>query len=131
VLLCLRVTVLLGHAKVDYVDDIRGLCTWSTNEKIVGFDVTVDEVLLVNCLDARQLLGISKRRLGWISMTYHLFGNHHNGLDRELSMTMIEEVFKAWAEQVNDQDVVKAFLTKVINIRNTGYTTSDCVKLIK
>jgi len=46
-------------------------------------------------------------------------------------MAVIEEVFEAWAEQVNDQDVVKALLTKVIYIRNTGYTTSDSVKLIK
>ena len=130
-LFCLRVTVLFGHTKIDNVDDIRGLRAWSTNEKIVGFDVTVDEVLLVNCLNARQLLEISKRRLRWISMSYHLLGNHHNGLDRELSMAVIEEVFEAWAEQVNDQDVVKALLTKVIYIRNTGYTTSDSVKLIK
>lgn len=124
----LGVTVLFSHAKIDYVNDIRGLCTWSTNEKIVWFDVTVDEILLVNCLYSRQLLEISKKKIGMNDyVSYHLFGNHHNGLDGEFSMAVIEEVFKAWAKQVNDQDVVKALLAKVIYIRNTGCTTSDSV----
>jgi hypothetical protein len=42
-------------------------------------------------------------------------------------MTVIEEVFKAWTEQVNDEDVVKALLTKVIYIRNTGCRMSESV----
>jgi len=42
-------------------------------------------------------------------------------------MAMIEEVFEAWAEQVNDEDVVQALLAKVIYIRDTGCTMSDSV----
>jgi len=64
-------------------------------------------------------------------ISYHLFGNHYNSFDREFSMAVIEEVFKAWSEQVDDQDVVKALLAEVIYVRNTGCTASDSVKFIK
>jgi hypothetical protein len=38
----------------------------------------------------------------------------------------VEEIFETGTEQVDDEDVVKAFLAKVIDIRNTGcrYTVS-------
>jgi predicted ATP-grasp superfamily ATP-dependent carboligase len=52
VLLRLGVTVLLGHTKVDNVDNIGALGAWTANEKVVGLDVAVDEVLLVDCLNS-------------------------------------------------------------------------------
>jgi hypothetical protein len=54
-LLCLGVTVLLGHAKVNNVYDVGALGAGSTDQKIVRLDVSVNEVLLVNSLNARQL----------------------------------------------------------------------------
>lgn len=48
--------------------------------------------------------------------TYHLFRNHACGFDGEFSVAVVEQVFQAWAEKVNDQNVVKAFLTKVVDI---------------
>lgn len=33
---------------------------------------------------------------------------------------MVEEVLKRGAEEVDDQDVVEAFLSEVVNIGNTG-----------
>ena len=62
VLLRLGVTVLLGHAEVDDVDDIGTLGSWASNEEVVGLDVAVDQVLLVDGLHSRQLDGVSKRR---------------------------------------------------------------------
>jgi hypothetical protein len=56
VLLRLGIAVLLGHAKVDNVDDIGALGAWTADEEVVGLDVTVDEVLLVDGLDTRQLI---------------------------------------------------------------------------
>lgn len=53
------VAVLLGHAKVDDVHDVRSLGRGTPNEKVVGFDVAVDEVLLVDGLNARELCGVS------------------------------------------------------------------------
>jgi hypothetical protein len=35
---------------------------------------------------------------------------------------MVEEVFQTGTEQVDDQDVVQAFLTKVVDVGNPGYT---------
>jgi len=37
---------------------------------------------------------------------------------------VIKEIFKGGSEQVNDQDVVEAFLAKVIDIRDTSYLQS-------
>ena len=55
VLLCFWVTVLLRHTKIDDMDDISSFRVWTSNEEVVGFDVTVDEVLFVDCLNSRQL----------------------------------------------------------------------------
>ena len=55
VLLGLGVTVLLGHAEIDDVNDIGGLGPWAADEEVVGLDITVDQVLLVDCLHTRKL----------------------------------------------------------------------------
>ena len=55
VLFGLWVSVLLGHAEIDHVDDICGFGVWSADEEIVGFDVAVDEVFFVDGLDAGDL----------------------------------------------------------------------------
>jgi len=52
VLLGLWVTVLLGHAEIDDVDDVCCFGAGSADEKVVGLDVAVYEVLFVDCLDA-------------------------------------------------------------------------------
>jgi hypothetical protein len=74
VLLCFWITVLLGHPKIHDmyhwhgVNDLRAhtserktrtvgsLGPWSTNEKVIGFDVAIDQILLVYCLHTRDLL---------------------------------------------------------------------------
>ena len=47
------ISVLLGHTEVDDVDHVLALGTWSPNQEVVGLDVSVDQVLLVDCLDSR------------------------------------------------------------------------------
>jgi hypothetical protein len=121
VLLGLGVTVLLGHAKVDNVDDVGALGARATDEEVIGLDVTIDEVLLVDGLDARKLGCVS----AWQGVSvccdaYHLFGYHDNSLDGELSVAVVEQVLQARAEEVNDENVVEALLTKVIDIRDPG-----------
>jgi len=56
--------------------------------------------------------------------TYHLLRNHHNGLCRESSVTMIKKVFERWSEKINDEDVVEALLAEIIDIRDTRYSPS-------
>ena len=55
VLLRLGVAVLLGHSKVDDVDDVGDLGLGAADEEVVGLDVAVDEVLFVDRLDPREL----------------------------------------------------------------------------
>lgn len=54
-LLCFRVTVLLGHSKIDNVNNIGSLGTRSSDEEIIRFDITVYEVPLMDSLNPRQL----------------------------------------------------------------------------
>lgn len=55
VLLGLGVSVLLGHAEIDDVDHIGRFGAGAADQEIVGLDVSVDEVLFVNRLDAGEL----------------------------------------------------------------------------
>ena len=104
VLLRLWVTVLLGHAEVDDVDNVSSLGAGAADEEVVGLDVAVDQVLLVDGLHARQ----------------HLLGDHDDSLGREATVAVVEQVFKGRPQQVNDEDVVQAFLTEVVNIGNAS-----------
>lgn len=78
VLLGLGVAVLLGHAKIDHVDDIGCLGTRSSNQEVVRLDITVDEVLFVYRLDSRK----------------HLLGDHDNSLDCESASAVVEKIFQ-------------------------------------
>lgn len=78
VLLGLGVSVLLGHAKINHVDDIGCLGTRSSDQEVVRFDITVDEVLFVYRLDSRK----------------HLFGDHDNSLNRESASAVVEKIFQ-------------------------------------
>ena len=49
------VSVLFRHTKVDYVNEVGGFCTWSSDEEVIWFDVSVDEVLVVDGLHTGQL----------------------------------------------------------------------------
>ena len=51
-LLCFRVSVLFGHSEIDDMNDIRGFSTGTTNKEVVGFDVSVDQVTVVDGLDS-------------------------------------------------------------------------------
>lgn len=53
VLLRFRIPVLLCHSEIDHVNDIGGFSPWTSNQEIVGFDIPVDEILVVYRLNAR------------------------------------------------------------------------------
>lgn len=52
---------MLGHSKVNDVDYIGGLGVRATDEEVVGLDITVDQVLFVDCLNAGELLLLESR----------------------------------------------------------------------
>lgn len=53
-------------------------------------------------------------------LTYHLLCNHDDCLYGESAVTVVEEVFQTGSEQVDDENIVKTLLTKVVDIGNTG-----------
>ena len=60
-LLGLGVAVLLRHAKVDNVDNVGALGARATDQEIVRLDITIDEILLVDGLNSRQLENVKSR----------------------------------------------------------------------
>lgn len=72
----LGVTVLLGETKVDDIDLVAALT--DTHEEVVGFDITVDEGLGMDVLDARD----------------ELVGEEEDGLERELAVAEVEEILE-------------------------------------
>ena len=54
---------------------------------------------------------------------YHLLRDHYDGFGRKSSVTMIKEVFKRGSQKVNDENIVKALLAEVVDVRNPGYRT--------
>jgi len=61
-LLGLGVTILLSHTKVDDMNQIGMWRAGFANQKVVGLDITVNEVLLMNRLHSSQLLIVSMNR---------------------------------------------------------------------
>jgi hypothetical protein len=57
-------------------------------------------------------------------MTNHLLRNHHHGLYGESPVAVVEEILERWSEEVDDQDVVEAFLAEVVDIRNSRCSRS-------
>ncbi len=57
------------------------------------------------------------------SATHHLPRRHANGLHRELPSTHIEQVLQARAQEIDDEDVVQALLSKVVYLRDSGCMT--------
>jgi hypothetical protein len=54
-LLRFGIPILLAHAKIHHMDDIGNFGSRSTKEEVVRLDVTVDEVLFVDCLNSPEL----------------------------------------------------------------------------
>lgn len=54
-LLSLWVTVLFGHAEIYNVNDIGCFSSRASNKEVVWFNISVDQVLFMNGLNAREL----------------------------------------------------------------------------
>lgn len=105
----LRVTVLLRQTKVDNIDLVATLA--NTHQEVVGLDITVDERLGVDVLDAGD----------------ELISQEKNGLQRELSVAEVEEVLQAGTEEVEHHGVVVALSSKPADKGNTHATGEGLV----
>lgn len=90
----LRVTVLLGQTEIDHVDLVTTLA--DAHEEVVGLDITVDERLGVDVLDAGD----------------ELVGQEQDSLQGELAVAEVEKVLQAGAEQVENHGIVIALSTE-------------------
>lgn len=50
---------------------------------------------------------------------YHLFGYHYYSLNGKSPIAVIKEIFERRAKQINNEDIVQAFLAEVVDIWNT------------
>jgi hypothetical protein len=86
----LGIAVLLGQTEIDDVDLVAALA--NAHEEVVRLDITVDEGLGMDVLDARD----------------ELVGKEKDGLQGELAVAEVEEILQRRAEQVQDHGVVIA-----------------------
>lgn len=117
----LRIAILLRHAEIDDMNDVCGLCAGPADEEVVGFDIAVYKVLLVNRLHPGKLDQVSSMPSRPLDRAaYRLLGNHNHRLDGEAPVAVIEKVLQTWSKQVDDKDVMEAVPAKVIDIRNAS-----------
>jgi hypothetical protein len=90
----LGITVLLGQTEIDHVDLVAALA--DAHEEIVRLDITVDEGLGVDVLNAGN----------------ELVGEEKHSLQGELAVAEVEEILQGRAEQVQDHGVVVALSTE-------------------
>ena len=55
-------------------------------------------------------------------MANHLLCGHTNGLDAELAVAEVEEIFQVRTQEVDDENVMETLLSKMVDLRN-----ADCV----
>jgi len=56
--------------------------------------------------------------------TNHLLCSHTNSLYAELAAAEVEEIFQVRTQEVNDENVVEALLSKMVDLRNADYAAS-------
>lgn len=57
-LLCFRISILLGHAKVDKENIVSGLSAGLADQKVVWLNIAVNEIMVVNGLNTSKLYKI-------------------------------------------------------------------------
>ncbi len=90
----LGVAVLLGQAEINYVDLVATLS--NPHEKVIGFDVTMNEGLGMNVLDAGD----------------ELVRKEENRLQREFSVAEVEQVLQTGTEQIENHSIIVAFRSR-------------------
>jgi len=105
----LGVKVLLGQTEINDVDNL-GLRLQS-NEEVIGFDVTVDEALLMDEFDALE----------------KLVCDHQDSLNRELSTTKLEKIFETRTKKIHNKNVIVSLDTPVPDGRDSDPTIKQLV----
>ena len=96
------IAVLLCHTEVDNMDNASAFASWSADQKIIGLNIAINEILFMDSLNPRQLWDCQYRTVYFKFFFYHLLRYHYNSLNRKSSVAVIEKILKAGAQQVND-----------------------------
>lgn len=112
--LCAWISVLLGHAKVNQMDRVFVWETLSANEEIVWLNIPVNEIVVVDSLNEGK----------------HLHRDLNNSFDAKFAPTPVKKILKRWAQQINDKNVVKTLLTKVVRIGDPLDTIKMLVRAV-
>ena len=100
----LWVTVFLGQTEIDDIDLVAALA--DTHEEVVRLDITVDEGLGMDVLDAGD----------------ELIGQQKNGLQGELAVAEVEKILQAGSEEIKNHGIVVALGTKPADKWDTDTT---------
>jgi hypothetical protein len=80
--------VAFGKSKIE--DENLVSCFIESNAEVIGFDIPMDEMTVVNVFDPRN----------------HLVNKNQHCFQRKLAQSLIEEGLKGWAHQIHYQHVV-------------------------
>jgi hypothetical protein len=105
----LGVTVFLGQTKIDDIDLVATLA--NAHEEVVRLDITVDERLGVNILDAGD----------------ELIGQQKNGLQGELSVAEVEQILQTRSEEIKNHGIVVTLGTEPADKWDTDTTSEGLV----
>lgn len=105
----LRVPVLLGETKVDHVDLVAPLS--DAHEEVVGLNITVNEALGVDVLDAAD----------------ELIGEQEDGLEGEFAVAEVEEILEGGSKEVEDHGVVVTLGAEPSDERNADAASERLV----
>lgn len=97
----LGVAELLAEAEVDHIQDT--LLAFHPHQEVVGFDVAVDDILLVDTLDA----------------VYHLVRQHHHRLQGKTLVNLLQ-VRQRLPEQLHHQDVLVSLGSVPVYLGESG-----------
>ena len=105
----LGVTVFLGKTEVDHVDLVSSLA--DAHEEVVGLDVSMNEGLGVDVLDAGD----------------ELISQEEDSLEGEFSVAEVEEVLQRRAEEIEDHCIVVTFCAKPTDEGNADTASEGLV----
>jgi hypothetical protein len=105
----LRVTIFLSKTEINDVDLVTTLA--NTHKEVVRLDITMDEGLGMNVLNARdELIGQQQHRLQW-----------------KLPVAEVEEILQAGSKEIKNHGIVITFGSKPADKRDSNTTSEGLV----
>ena len=125
------VPVLLGQSEVD--EEQLVTVTADSHEEVVWFNVSVDEVFVVDIPREQIVLLVSNPYLEntmiLLDSADHLICKHEDSLHGESSGAEVEEILQTGSEQIHDEDVVVPLLAVPPDVRDPPPALQDFVQL--